>query len=79
MTPTPAVERVALPARIERLNDLAYNLWWTWSRPARSLFEQLHPVLWQVVEQNPVLFLHRLDHERLAAAAVNPDFLGDLR
>ena len=75
MTPTTAVERVELPQRIERLNDFAYNLWWTWSRPARALFEQLHPVLWQVVEQNPVLFLHRLERERLEAAAVNPAFL----
>jgi starch phosphorylase len=75
MTPTAAVEKVDLPPRIERLNDLAYNLWWTWSRPARSMFERLHPVLWNVVEQNPVLFLHRIEHERLVAASTNPEFL----
>ena len=75
MSPTPAVEKVVLPPRIERLNDLAFNLWWTWSRPARSLFARLHPVLWQVVEQNPVLFLHRIERERLEAAASKPDFL----
>jgi glycogen phosphorylase len=75
MTPTPAVQQIELPARIKRLNDLAYNLWWTWSRPARLLFQQLHPVLWNVVEQNPVLFLHRIERGRLEAAAQNPDFL----
>ncbi len=75
MSPTSAVEKVELPARIERLNELAYNLWWTWSRPARSLFERLHPVLWQVVEQNPVLFLHRIEPERLEAATASPEFL----
>ena len=75
MTPTPIVEQVSLPPRIEHLNDLAYNIWWTWSRPARAMFERLNPVLWRVVEQNPVLFLHRLGSERLAAAAEDPEFL----
>ena len=63
------------PERISRLNDLAYNLWWTWSNPARLLFKELHPVLWDVVEHNPVLFLHRIDRNRLEAAASDPGFL----
>ncbi|CAN5845285.1 hypothetical protein BH20CHL3_BH20CHL3_07170 [soil metagenome] len=75
MTPTSPVEQVDLPVRIERLSELAYNLWWTWSRTARSMFEQLHPVLWRVVEQNPVLFLHRIEPERLIAASQNLEFL----
>jgi starch phosphorylase len=64
-----------LPERIRRLNDLAFNLWWTWSKPARALFAELHPVLWNNVEHNPVLFLHRIEQERLDSAANNPDFL----
>jgi starch phosphorylase len=75
MTATSPVEQVELPVRIERLSELAYNLWWTWSRTARSMFEQLHPVLWRVVEQNPVLFLHRIEPERLIAASQNLEFL----
>jgi len=66
---------VHLPERIERLHDLAYNLWWTWSKPAREIFAQLHPVLWNLVEQNPVLFLHRIEQDRLEAAAANPAYL----
>jgi len=66
---------VRLPARIRRLHELAFNLWWTWSKPARALFQELHPVLWDSVEHNPVLFLYRIEPERLAAAAENPDFL----
>ena len=50
--------KVELPERIARLNDIAYNLWWTWINPARLLFMELHPVLWDIVEHNPVLFLH---------------------
>ncbi|CAN5837452.1 alpha-glucan family phosphorylase [soil metagenome] len=66
---------VGLPERISRLNDLAYNVWWTWSNPARLLFKELHPVLWDVVEHNPVLFLHRIDQERLERAAGDQQFL----
>jgi len=66
---------VKLPERISRLNDIAYNLWWTWSNPARLLFKELHPVLWDVVEHNPVLLLHRIEHQRLEAAANDPGFL----
>jgi starch phosphorylase len=64
-----------LPDRIKRLNDLAFNLWWTWSKPARALFAELHPVLWDSVEHNPVLLLHRIEQDRLDAAANKPDFL----
>jgi starch phosphorylase len=66
---------VELPERISRLNDLAYNLWWTWSNPARLLFKELHPVLWDVVEHNPVHFLHRIERQRLEAATTDAGYL----
>ncbi len=67
--------KVELPERIARLNDIAYNLWWTWINPARLLFMELHPVLWDIVEHNPVLFLHRIERQRLEAAANDPNYL----
>jgi len=71
-TPAPIM---ALPERISRLHDLAYNLWWTWDIPARNLFRELDPVLWEVCVQNPVLFLHRIEPARLERAAKDPGFL----
>lgn len=68
--------RVDIPERIERLNELSYNLWWTWQLPARELFKELDPVLWEVCQQNPVLFLHRIDPARLDAAVADPAFRG---
>lgn len=67
--------RVNMPKRIERLNELSYNLWWTWHLPARHLFQELDPVLWETVKQNPVLFLHRIEPERLVRAVADPAFL----
>lgn len=67
---------VNIPKRIERLNELSYNLWWTWHLPARELYKELDPVLWETVKQNPVLFLHRIEPERLVRAVADPAFLG---
>ena len=49
MVTTIAVPRVELPERIARLEDLAFNLWWSWHRSARRLFRELNPVLWDLV------------------------------
>jgi starch phosphorylase len=68
--------RVDLPERIDRLNELSYNLWWTWQPRARALFRELDPVLWGVCKENPVLFLHRIDPVRLSKAVEDPAFLG---
>ena len=35
----------ALPRRINRLGQLAYNLWWTWEPEAQRLFLRIDPHL----------------------------------
>jgi hypothetical protein len=30
-----------LPARLSRLNELAYDLWWSWTAEAREAFRDL--------------------------------------
>ncbi|WP_153145046.1 alpha-glucan family phosphorylase [Dechloromonas sp. H13] len=67
-----------IPARLERLEELANNLWYSWDRPTRSLFAQLSNQLWKATNHNPKAFLKRADQKRLEAAAENPVFLGTL-
>jgi len=64
-----------LPARISRLNELAYDLWWSWTPPAREVFRDLDYPLWRFTEHNPVLQLHLVEPERLEHAARDPEFL----
>ncbi len=66
---------VEVPARIDGLVNLAYNLWWSWQPPAAALFRELDPALWDATDQNPVLILHRLPPERLESAASDPAFV----
>ncbi|NOX64109.1 MAG: glycosyltransferase family 1 protein [Chloroflexi bacterium] len=74
---TIAVQPV-LPKPIERLNELAYNLWWTWSPQAHALFERIDPDLWEETNHNPVKLLHSVAPEQLDALARNRSFLDDL-
>lgn len=64
-----------LPARINRLNELAYDLWWSWSQGAREVFRDLDYPLWRFTDHNPVLLLHLVEPDRLEFAASDPDFL----
>ncbi len=67
-----------LPERLERLEELANNLWYSWDRPAQGLFASLSHPLWQATNHNPKAFLKRADQKRLEATAENPVFLGAL-
>jgi glycogen phosphorylase len=64
-----------LPNRISGLNELAYNLWWSWHIEARELYKVLDRTLWKATGHNPVRLLQEIPPYRLVAAAEHPLFL----
>lgn len=58
-----------LPKRIQKLGEVAYNLWWTWHPEVQRIFQRIDPVLWETVYHNPVMFLHRVSRRALADAS----------
>ncbi len=64
-----------IPPRIERLYELAYNLWWSWTPGAQALYAQVNTSLWERTEQNAVATLAGADPQRLNALAEDGDFL----
>ena len=66
---------LALPARLNRLSELAYNLWWSWHPEASWLFSYLDPALWELTNHNPVKMLRQIAPAKLQAAASDPVFL----
>ena len=64
-----------LPERIDRLEELANNLWWSWHPQARDLFRALDYPLWRLGGHNPVKQLHEIGDDKLAAAATDLTFL----
>lgn len=68
-----------IPPSLSRLEELANNLWYSWNRPARALFAQLNPKLWNSVGHSPKVMLRRVDEERLLTAADDAVFLNNYR
>jgi starch phosphorylase len=66
---------VKIPERIIRLEELAYNLWWSWHEDARWLFRYLDHPLWRVTVHNPVRLLREVSVNRLQMVASDPVFL----
>lgn len=64
-----------IPERLERLEELANNLWYSWDRSTRALFSRLDPALWGAVGHNPKAFLKRADESILLKAAEDSMFL----
>ncbi|MDY6878155.1 MAG: alpha-glucan family phosphorylase [Chloroflexota bacterium] len=64
-----------IPLRIARLEELAYNFWWSWHREARDLFKMLDYSLWRSTGHNPVKILLEVSPERLKELAAAPLFL----
>ena len=64
-----------LPKRIEKLSEIANNLWWSWNIDFLKLFKNIDNDLWETVDKNPVKFLKLVSQERLEQIAGNQDFL----
>jgi starch phosphorylase len=64
-----------IPERINRLVELAYNLWWTWHPEAQDLFRRIDAQLWDDVYHNPVLFLQTVRQSSVDLAASDPEFI----
>jgi glycogen phosphorylase len=65
-----------LPADLEGLGELAYNLWWTWTPRAQSLFSRINPGAW-TRHRNAIAALRYADQARWAELTADEDFMVD--
>jgi glycogen phosphorylase len=68
-----------VPPAIGRLTQLAGNLFFSWHRPTRALFEDLDPELWEQTGGNPRLMLRCVDQAKLDRVAADPVYVGRYR
>jgi starch phosphorylase len=68
-----------LPAELEPLRTMVFNLWWTWEPQARALFRHLDPDLWHETNHNPLRMLQLCRQARLIEVAQDEDFLAEMR
>jgi glycogen phosphorylase len=54
---------------VDKLRELARNLWWTWQPNVVSLFREIDPALWHATDHNPIAFLKKIPPEQLERMA----------
>jgi glycogen phosphorylase len=64
-----------LPGELARLPELAANLFFSWHRPIRALFEDLDPELWKQTNGNPRLTLRCVNQSTLERCARDAGYL----
>lgn len=64
-----------IPESLNRLEELANNLLYSWDRQVRGLFFRLDRELWESTGHNPKMFLRRIDQRKLEQAAEDPVYM----
>ena len=64
-----------LPKRINRLNEIANNLWWAWNTEFLRLLKTMDGDLWEKCDKNPVKFLKLVSQDKLEDIAKDEEFL----
>src|SRR5579875_243692 len=70
--------RARLPEALGPLQELAFNLRWSWDDRTRDLFRWVDPQIWEVSFHDPVRLLNLVGRERLDQLAADPAFMGFL-
>ena len=63
---------------MQKLQELANNIWWCWNVDAVELFESIDPEAWKDTEQNPVALMEGLSVEQIKDLENNEDFIARL-
>ena len=64
--------------RLQPLERLSWNYWWSWSSEGAGVYRDLDAELWDECEHNPRLLLAKVSEYRLAEMATDPVYLDRL-
>ena len=64
-----------LPKNINKLSEIANNLWWAWNTDFLKLFKEIDSDLWETIGKNPVKFLKQVSQEKLERVSHDLEFL----
>ena len=64
-----------LPKRINKLSEIANNLWWSWNTDFLKLFKEIDIDLWENIGKNPIKFLKQVSQDKLEKYSMDADFL----
>jgi starch phosphorylase len=64
-----------LPAKLQHLRDLAYNLWWSWNPDAVALFRRVDSDLYESLDNSPIRLLAATPQARFEQLEQDDGFL----
>jgi starch phosphorylase len=67
-----------LPEKLQKLEDLSFNLWFSWNPEVRDLFREMDVDLWRTCGRNPVQFLYDVHPEKLNKKANDISFVEEV-
>ncbi len=70
--------RARLPEDLIPLQELAFNLRWSWDNRTRDLFRWVDPQIWELTFHDPVRLLSLVGRQRLDQLAADAAFMGFL-
>ena len=68
-----------IPEELRFLEELSFNMWWSWNPAASELFERIDPALWHSISGNTRRFLAMVPQARLEELAQNKSYLQQLK
>ncbi|MDR0698152.1 MAG: alpha-glucan family phosphorylase [Tannerella sp.] len=67
-----------LPKKLEKLHEIATNLWWVWNHEGAKLFGEIDSQLWKETEGNPIQLLQKLSSKRMKDIMENPETMAKI-
>ncbi len=67
-----------LPENLNKLHEIAYNLWWVWNHDAKDLFRGIDIDAWHRAQSNPVVLLNILGYQKLQELSEDKTFMKKL-
>jgi len=68
-----------IPKKLESLDCLSRNYWWSWNHEAVELFESIDPKLWKETEKNAFLFLEKISLQKYQELEKDDAFMNKLQ
>ncbi len=68
----------SIPEKLQALEEIAKNLWWSWNQDARELFREIDIKQWRTCGHNPIALLDKISLNRYKELENNPEFVDRL-
>ena len=67
-----------LPADLSKLQEIAYNVWWSWNGEAKDLFRYIDTDAWHRANSNPIVLLNIISYDRMVELSQDKKFMARL-